>query len=47
MSNRAAFDTPITEADGVLFGPLRTPQQMLAVQEYDGHTLYGRTDQPL
>jgi hypothetical protein len=37
MSKRAAFDTPITETDGVLFGPLRSPKQMLAVQEYDGH----------
>jgi hypothetical protein len=37
MSSRAAFDTPVTEADGALFGPLRMPKQMLAVQEYDGH----------
>jgi hypothetical protein len=47
MNSRAPFDTPITEADGVLFGPPRTPQQMLAVQEYDGHALYGRPDRPL
>jgi len=33
----AAFDTPIEDKDGVLSGPLREPQQMLAVQEYDGH----------
>jgi len=33
----AAFDTEITEQHGVLSGPLRRPQQMLAVQAYDGH----------
>ena len=33
----AAFETPIHEADGVLAGPWRSPRQMLAVQEYDGH----------
>jgi hypothetical protein len=33
----AAFDTEITENDGVLSGPLRSPKQMLAVQAYDGH----------
>jgi hypothetical protein len=33
----AAFDTEITEADGVLSGPFRSPKQMLEVQEYDGH----------
>jgi hypothetical protein len=32
------FDTTITEQDGVLCGPLRAPKQMLAEQEYDGHT---------
>lgn len=32
-----AFDTAIEEADGVLSGPFRGPQQMLQVQEYDGH----------
>jgi hypothetical protein len=32
------FDTAITEIDGVLSGPLRAPKQMLAEQEYDGHT---------
>ena len=32
------FDTAITEQDGVLSGPLRAPKQMLAEQEYDGHT---------
>ena len=32
------FDTPIAEQDGVLSGPLRAPKQMLAEQEYDGHT---------
>jgi hypothetical protein len=32
-----AFETPISEDDGVLAGPPRGPQQMLAVQEYDGH----------
>ena len=34
----AAFTTIITEQDGVLSGPLRAPKQMLAAQEYDGHT---------
>jgi hypothetical protein len=33
-----AFDTAITEHEGVLSGPLRAPKQMLAEQEYDGHT---------
>jgi hypothetical protein len=33
----AAFDTSITEHEGVLSGPLRAPRQMLAVQAYDGH----------
>ncbi|MGO9935995.1 MAG: hypothetical protein ACLPV8_29920 [Steroidobacteraceae bacterium] len=32
-----AFDTAITEHEGVLSGPLRSPKQMLAVQAYDGH----------
>jgi hypothetical protein len=32
------FDTPITEADGVLSGPFRTPRQMLGAQAYDGHS---------
>jgi hypothetical protein len=32
------FDTPITEAGDVLVGPWRTPQQMLAAQQYDEHT---------
>jgi hypothetical protein len=32
------FDTAITELDGALSGPLRAPKQMLAEQEYDGHT---------
>jgi len=32
------FDTPITEAGDVLIGPWRTPQQMLAAQQYDQHT---------
>jgi hypothetical protein len=34
----SAFNTAITKRDGVLCGPLRAPKQMLAVQEYDGHT---------
>jgi hypothetical protein len=34
----SAFNTAIAKADGVLSGPLRAPGQMLAVQEYDGHT---------
>ncbi|MGO9946581.1 MAG: hypothetical protein ACLPWG_07025 [Steroidobacteraceae bacterium] len=33
----AAFDTAITEQQGVLSGPYRSPKQMLAVQAYDGH----------
>ena len=33
-----SFDTTITEQDGVLFGPRRAPRQMLAAQEYDGHS---------
>jgi hypothetical protein len=33
----AGFDTAINDIDGVLSGPYRKPQQMLAVQEYDGH----------
>jgi len=33
-----AFDAQITNQDGVLSGPLRNPKQMLAVQEYDGHS---------
>jgi hypothetical protein len=33
-----AFDTAITEHEGVLSGPFRAPKQMLAEQEYDGHT---------
>ncbi len=33
----AAFDTAITEQEGVLSGPYRRPKQMLAVQAYDGH----------
>ena len=32
------FDTAITEREGVLSGPFRAPKQMLAEQEYDGHT---------
>ena len=32
-----AFETAISENDGVLAGPARGPKQMLAVQEYDGH----------
>jgi hypothetical protein len=34
----AGFDTAISEQAGVLSGPLRAPKQMLAQQEYDGHT---------
>ena len=34
----SGFDTKIAELDGVLSGPLRAPKQMLATQEYDGHT---------
>jgi len=34
----AGFDTVISEREGVLSGPLRAPKQMLAQQEYDGHT---------
>ena len=31
------FTTDLTTTDGVLSGPLRSPQQMLQVQAYDGH----------
>jgi hypothetical protein len=34
----AGFDTAISEQAGVLSGPLRAPKQMLAEQQYDGHT---------
>ena len=34
----AGFDTAISEREGVLSGPWRAPKQMLAQQEYDGHT---------
>lgn len=33
----AAFDTPIEDAGDTLSGPLRSPRQMLAAQEYDSH----------
>lgn len=33
-----SFETAITEQEGVLCGPFRAPKQMLAEQEYDGHT---------
>jgi hypothetical protein len=33
----AVFDTPISNQDGVISGPFRSPKQMLAVQVYDGH----------
>ena len=33
-----SFDTPITRAGETLAGPLRSPAQMLAEQEYAGHT---------
>ena len=32
------FDTPITRDGDQLVGPFRSPRQMLADQEYDGHT---------
>ena len=31
------WETSIEETEAVLSGPFRTPQQMLAEQEYDGH----------
>jgi len=34
---QAAFDTPIQDTGGALTGPLRSPRQMLATQEYDAH----------
>jgi hypothetical protein len=37
MTMTQPFDTPIEELDGVLSGPLRSPRQMLAAQEYDSH----------
>jgi hypothetical protein len=33
-----AFDTPITRDGDALIGPFRAPRQMLAEQQYDGHT---------
>ena len=33
-----AFDTPLTRQGDTLTGPFRSPRQMLADQEYDGHT---------
>ncbi len=33
----AAFATPIDDSGDTLVGPLRTPRQMLATQEYDAH----------
>lgn len=32
-----AFDTPITDQDGILVGPWRKPHQMLNAQVYDSH----------
>ena len=32
------FDTPISRDGDTLVGPFRSPRQMLAEQEYDGHT---------
>ncbi len=32
-----SFETPFSEQDGVLSGPLRAPANMLIEQEYDGH----------
>ena len=32
------FTTEVKESEGVIAGPLRHPRQMLAVQEYAGHT---------
>lgn len=32
-----SFDTPISEQDGVLSGPFRSPANMLIEQEYGGH----------
>ena len=34
---QSPFKTEITEADGVLSGPLRSPKNMLVEQEYDNH----------
>ncbi len=34
---QAAFDTPIQDTGDALVGPLRSPRQMLATQEYDAH----------
>jgi len=33
-----AFDTPLETVADEIVGPLRSPRQMLAEQEYDGHT---------
>jgi len=40
-----AFDTEITEQDGVLVSPFRHPIQMLAEQEYGGHLSIHDDDQ--
>lgn len=34
---KAPFDTPIDDTGAELVGPLRSPRQMLAAQEYDAH----------
>jgi hypothetical protein len=34
---RGGFSTPLNDVDGTLAGPWRTPRQMLATQEYEGH----------
>ena len=38
MTVAAGFDTPIINDGDALVGPFRPPRQMLAEQEYDGHT---------
>ena len=43
--SESAFTTKIEERDGVLSGPFRRPLQMLAEQEYDGHSSIHDDDQ--
>lgn len=37
IENRGGFSTPLERVDGAVAGPWRSPRQMLAHQEYDGH----------
>ena len=37
MTDKTPFSADITEVDGVLMGPWRSPRQMLGDQTYDDH----------